>query len=128
MNATSETDVLRQEIEGLSGHKNSRRYPPELRARVLAWAQGRLAEGVSVPAACDEIGIGEPTLRRLLGEPPRRRAVAKRAGFTRVRVVSPAQQDAAGGRLTVRGPHGVVVEGLSVADVAHLFERLSCLA
>lgn len=123
---TIETEELRRLIEGLSKHPQTRRYTPELRARVLAWARGRRADGASVATLCGEIGIGEPTLRKLL-EPELRRRPPKpkrnAAGFARMRLVAPAEKP-----LLVRGPCGVLVEGLSLEGVAELMRRLSCSA
>lgn len=120
---TIEMEELRRLIEGLSRHPQTRRYTPELRARVLAWAKGRRAEGASVATLCGEIGIGEPTLRKLL-EPGERRASRKKAaGFARVKVVAPAPK-----MVLVRGPGGLVVEGLSLEGVAELMRRLACSA
>ena len=121
---TIETEALRREIEGLSIHPQTRRYTPELQARVLAWARGREAAGASVPGMCLEIGIGDPTLRRFLGLARLPRAAKrKRPGFARVKLVSPAPQT-----LVVRGPCGVAVEGLSLEGIAELFKRLACSA
>ena len=66
---TIETEALKREIEGLAIQPQSRRYTPELKARVLAWAKSRQAVGVSVPSMCLEIGISDPTLRRYLRDP-----------------------------------------------------------
>jgi hypothetical protein len=76
-----------------------------------------------VATLCGEIAIGEPTLRKLL-EPGERRASRKKpAGFSRMKVVPPVQK-----AVSVRGPCGVVVEGLSLEGVAELMRRLSCSA
>lgn len=119
---TIETEALKMEIEGLSKFRQTRRYSPELQARITGWAQGRKAEGLSVPAMCLEIGIGDPTLRRFFDSTKGRKLKSKSAGFRRVKVAAPV----AAKELVVRGPCGVAVEGLSLDGVAELFKRLAC--
>jgi hypothetical protein len=118
---TTETEALRVEIAGLSKHKQTRRYSPQLQERVTAWAVGMRAEGASVPTMCLAIGIGEPTLRKLLGQENGGRAMGKTAGFRRVRLVKPTAR-----AVVVRGPCGVAIEGLSLERIAELLKRLAC--
>lgn len=118
---TTETEGLKREIEGLSKFRQTRRYSPELQAKVTDWARARRAEGLSVPAMCLEIGIGDPTLRRFLG-PTKKPAVKRPAvGFRRMKVVTPVAT-----QVVVRGPCGIAVEGLSLDGVAELVRRLAC--
>ena len=116
-----ETEALKVEIEGLSEFLQTRRYSPDLKTRVMSWAQARRAEGCSVPAMCLEIGIGETTLRRFLDPANGPRTKAKPAGFRRVKVVEPVAA-----AVVVHGPGGTAVEGLSLDGVAELFQRLAC--
>lgn len=120
---TIETEGLKREIEGLSKFRQTRRYSPELQARITGWAQGRKAEGLSVPAMCLEIGIGDPTLRRFFDSTKGRKVKTKSAGFRRVKVASQVARE-----FIVRGPCGVAVEGLSLDGVAELIKRLACSA
>lgn len=118
-------EALRLEIAALAGHKNSRRYPPELRARVAAFARDRRATGASIAAICAELDVGEPTMHRflgLVGMPKRKKPVE---GFKRVALAKPSSEPS---RLVLRGPGGVVVEGLSVDEMAQLLKSLSCSA
>lgn len=121
MDTSNEVEELRGEIAALARHPNSRRYSAELRARVIAWARTRAASGSSIGGLCDELGIGEPTLRKFLGKPVRG-AAKKRAGFKRVKVLSRAAVE----RVVMRGPCGTVVEGLSLDGMAELIKRLAC--
>jgi transposase len=118
---TTETEALKREIEGLSKFRQTRRYSPELQTRVTAWARARRAEGVSVPAMCLEIGIGDPTLRRFLGPTKKVAAKTPAVGFRRVKVVAPVAT-----QVVVHGPCGISVEGLSLDGVAELVKRLAC--
>ena len=121
----TEQSALRAEIAGLSAHKVHRRYPPELRERVTAYARRRLSEGASASQVCRELDLGSPTLKTFLqtsaGEP----------GFAALRVVedsgSTSAVSATRPAITVHGACGVVVEGLvSVDEGARLLWMLSC--
>lgn len=118
---TTETEALKREIEGLSKFRQTRRYSPELQTRVTAWARARRAAGLSVPAMCLEIGIGDPTLRRFLELTRGPRTKSKPAGFRQVKVMAPVAT-----QVVVRGPCGISVEGLSLDGVAELVKRLAC--
>ena len=124
MTMAIEAEGLKREIEGLSKHKQTRRYSRDLQGRVTSWAKGRRAAGLSVPRMCLEVGIGEPTLRRFLEEADGALANRKPAGFMRVKMVEPAS--APGRDVVVHGPCGTRLEGLSVSEVAELFRRLAC--
>jgi transposase len=113
----------------LSGNKYLRSYPAELRGRVVAWARQRLEAGAAMDEVCRELDIGRPTLRRFLGTIGSTRS--KRRGhamFTRLKIRRTAEPTLAppSSRLLVRGPSGLVIEGLSLDDVAQLVQRLSC--
>jgi transposase-like protein len=124
MATKTETEALAREIGALSLHKNSRRYPAALRARVVEWARARLAAGASLAALCAEVDIGEPTLYRFLGTA---RRSERTAGFTRLQVSSARPEPMTVTRAVVlRGPCGVTVEGLSVDDVTRVLKGLTC--
>lgn len=127
----TEVEVLRDEIAQLPGSKNTRRYSPELRARVIAWARGRRRQGARVGRLCKELGMGGPTLRRFLEEPRKYRVSTESAGFARLRLSGRGRRgrvDTVATPLVVRGPRGLVIEGLCLEDVMRLVERLSCSA
>lgn len=119
---------LRQEIAALSVHKNARRFTAPLRAKVTRWARRRLAAGVAMTQICAELDVSEPTLRRFLeAKRTSRRSPAPTRGFTQLRVVGrAAHAPATTSPLLLRGPLGVVVEGLSVEDLSRLLRELSC--
>lgn len=124
MGTKTEADVLRAEIAALSEFKQARRYPAELKRRVVRWAVREAAAGASVAALCEQLDMGEPTLQRFLGEARPARVSGATAGFAQVTVS--AAPTPAGERLVLRGPHGVVVEDVSVEALAQLLKRLSC--
>lgn len=111
--------ALRSAIAGLARRKKDRRYPAGLRQQVVAYARRRMAGGASAAAVCAELDIGEPTLTRFLA------ARSKQLSFKQVRLLGPIDTPRAAP--LVRGPCGVIVEGLSLNDVVHLVGRLSCL-
>lgn len=116
---------IRNAISKLSASKNSRRYPPALRLQITRYARKRLVAGVSVGAVCRELDVGEPTLCRFLGR--ERPSEKGKAGFRRMRVVAAPSADA-GGVLVVRGPCGLVIEDMSIEELADLLRSLSCSA
>ena len=124
METSNELEQLRAEIDALAEHRNSRRYSPELRARVTSWARARVGEGKSVGKLSDELGMGEPTLNRFLGGKKAGAAKRNSGGFKRVKVTP--MMPASGEHAVVRGPCGVTVEGLSIDALAKLLTRLSC--
>lgn len=110
--------AIRRSVSALiSGPR--RRYPPALLGRIEAYARTRCAQGVSKAQICREVGISSPTLVRLLS--------AEAGTLRRVRVAGDtvAEREPASASLTVRGPGGIVVEGLDVAGVAALMRELA---
>jgi transposase-like protein len=126
MVAKTETEALARDIAALSAHKNSRRYPEALRARVVAWARAQLSAGASMAALCAAVDIGGPTLHRFLGTSRRSEQARGSPGFTPVRVAAP-KPEVTTTRLVLRGPCGLTVEGLTVDDVTRLLKGLACL-
>ena len=89
-----------------------RRFTSQLRADVERYARRRAAEGASKAAIARELGVSGPTITRALKRPTR--------ALVPVRVVSEPVSP-----VVVRGPCGVVVEGLDVAQVAKLMRELA---
>jgi hypothetical protein len=97
-----------------------RRYPEKLRARIAEYSRARLKAGVGLTRVSSELGVSHPTLVRLLDEKP----IAMR----RIRIARPKATEgksAATEALVVRGPAGLVIEGLDVEGVATLVRALS---
>ena len=106
-----------------------RRYPTKLRREIASYARVRLAQGVARATVCEELGVSSPTVVRILSEAETRRsgaatreAVAGSPAIRPVRVVAEAIDSR---RLVVRGPGGVVVEGLDLAGVVSVLRGLS---
>lgn len=116
---TNEAARLRSEIHGLADVKQRRRYPLQLRGRVVQYARARIADGASAAVVSKELDIGAPTLARFLS------AARARSPFAELRLREPERGSDG---LVVRGPCGVRVEGMSVDDVALLLQRLACSA
>jgi hypothetical protein len=109
---------IRAEVDGLTAGPQ-RRYPARLRRRIVAYAEQRVREGVARARVGAELGVSDPTLTRLLG-------VAARGHRLRpVRVLADAPASSTREKVVVRGPGGIVVEGLDVAGVAALLQALS---
>lgn len=88
-----------------------RRFSHELRDELGRYARARRAAGATNAAIAVELGVSAPSVARALA----RRTVVP------VRVV----EDPRVQQLMVRGPHGVLVEGLDIEGVALLLRALS---
>jgi hypothetical protein len=113
----TEGQRLRAEILALSSVKQARRFGASLRRRVTTYARQRIAAGASLQRVCEELDISTPTLGRFLSAHG-----AADSGFVEVAI---AEKPAIGG-FVVRGPCGVLVEGLSLGDLAQLLKGLAC--
>jgi hypothetical protein len=95
-----------------------RRYPAQLRSRIAAYSRERIKAGIPLTRVSSELGVSHPTLVRILEERP--------APMRRVRVARPqATKAEPRAALVVRGPAGLVFEGLDVEGVAALVRVLS---
>lgn len=105
---------IRADIDALAASKHTRRYPPELKARIAAFARRQLDAGARVSVVAKSLDMAPQTLERIISEEPT-------VGLVPVRVLeAPAPP-----RLVVRAPCGIVVEGLDVSGVAELIRALS---
>ncbi len=110
---------LQQAVSALTAGAQ-RRYPAKLRERIAEYSRDRLKAGVGLTRVSAELGVSHPTLVRILDE--------KLAPLRRVRVARPKaakDEPAATEALVVRGPGGLVVEGLDVEGIAALVRALS---
>jgi hypothetical protein len=89
-----------------------KRYPSELRERIIRYMESRVGDGMTLEKIGEEIAISWRTLSRWRSE--------WRGGFKQVEVVAvPAKS------LTVHGPRGIRIEGLDLDETAELIRRLS---
>ena len=93
-----------------------KRYPAELRARVVTWAQQRRAVGAAWPVIADELGVRLETVRRWCLAS--KQSSAPRA-LVPVRVVARAARPA-----TVVSLSGWRIDGLTVAEAAEMLRAL----
>lgn len=96
-----------------------RRYPLRLRATIADYCRDRVQSGIPLTRVCSELGVGHPTLVRMLEE-------AKAPRLRRVRLAGPRPTEPEAGPVpVVRGPAGVVIEGLGIDGIAALVRALS---
>ena len=116
MNLVARRERLRKAIAALMVG-GRRRYPAALRSQIAAYCRERTAAGGSISRVSVELGVSHPTLVRLVAEQP--------APMRRVRVIPATVSLPEPPRLLVRGPAGLVVEGLDVEGVAALVRALA---
>jgi hypothetical protein len=138
MTAFAELKLLREEIALLGPRHPSRRFPPDLKARVLDWVSGQRAIGVRPMSISESLGIPWESIGKWLRnrEPtPEMKAVAEVATASDeqlrpVRVVErasrPPRMNArpGSGAVILRTPQGFAVEGLDLEGVVALLRRL----
>lgn len=100
---------LRQQVATLP-HGRRKRFPATLREKITRLGQGLRAEGKSWREVGAELGVHVESVRRFCQQ--------TRAGFAAVEVVEEAS------RPVVISPQGYRVEGLTMAGIAELLERL----
>ena len=105
--------TIRRAIAALSPSKTQRRYPEALSRRIAALARSH--PGRDPSSLARRLDMAPQTLARIVASAP--------PVVVPVRVVG--ERAAACEGVVVRGPRGVVVEGLDVAGVAELLRALS---
>jgi hypothetical protein len=136
---TNELDQLRAEIAALGAVKHLRRYPPELRQRIVSHAGPRRVAGESQAAVAKSLDMSDLTLARFLspdftprspkGRPRIRRQ--RRSLQTLIPITVTPDENARRAwsdddhRIVVRGPSGLLIEGLSIRALAELIARVA---
>ncbi len=116
MNIEREAAAFREAVRRAGKRGPGKRYPAELQRRGAEYLRVRRAAGAPLSAVLRELGMRRETLAGWVAPP----APKETPRFVPVTVVeTPA------GRLVVHGPGGVRVEGLDVAGVAELLQRLA---
>ncbi len=103
---------LRRAIAALGATKYLRRYSPALRTRLVALVRAHREH--SIASLARALDMAPQTLERIAGH--------ARAPLVPVRLID---EPAPSSQLLVRGPHGIVVDGLDVKGVAELIRALS---
>jgi hypothetical protein len=111
---SKEAEKLRRELARVETGRG-KRYPAELRQRVVAWASRRHAEGASWETIKAELGQKFDTVRRWCLSTRPSRALA------RVRVVSERAEPRL---VSVVSPAGFRIDGVTMADAAVLLREL----
>ena len=106
---------LRRAVEQLAMRGHAKRYPAELRKKLIGYIRSQRLAGVSVYQLGEQLGMSWRTVSRWTED------MSKRRGFKRVTVAEP---EPTSGGLTVQGRCGVRVEGLQLEQVAELLRRL----
>ncbi len=104
-----------EELKRLVAGRGSRQYAPELKARVIAYAERRYNEGASAKNVSDELGVNVHTL----GFWRERKANAK-ALLRPVRVIDQTSD----ARIVLLVRNGIRVEGLSVEQLVEVLRQV----
>lgn len=115
MSLDSEARALRALVTALHPVKTQRRYAGTLRARLTSHIHARVAAGDDLNAIARSLDISLPTVTKFAARPL--------SPLVPVRVMPVPRLPT--GALTLRGPCGVVVEGLSLEDIADVCARLA---
>lgn len=107
---------LRRELGGIE-RGAGRRYPDELKARIVAWARRELARGATVNATARAIALHPRTLEAWTESAP---AQASTTLIPVEVVASPA----ANVLVAVVSPSGYRLEGLTLEDAVRVLARL----
>ena len=115
-------DELQREVEQLPKSGRRRLYSEELKRRVLAYVERRIAGGSTESKASVELGIHQATISDWRGRKKRRTKKSKPKS-SRVRSVEVVASPKRGGLVLVFGT-GTRVEGVTVEDVVALAKEL----
>jgi transposase-like protein len=128
MTVTAELKLLREEIDLLGPRSPSRRYPPEVKARIVEWVRAQRKAGIGRVEVCESLSISWQTLAQWLRDVDAAEEAPVGEPLQPVRVVEKPPRAVSARRearaLTLRTPQGFVIEGLDVEDVAALLRRL----
>jgi AcrR family transcriptional regulator len=109
---------LREALERAERSGAGRPYPEALRRAAIEYQRERGHEGASLRQVAAELGVSDASLVRWS-----RGKQESAAMFRAIEVVAePVERKSA---IVVHGPRGLRIEGLTVAELAGLLERLS---
>ena len=118
MKSEQQAEVLRAALAKADRSGTGSPYPEALRRAAVDYHRQRREEGASVRVVAAELGVSGLSLSRWSRSPGR-----PGQGFRAIELVAEPVRRA--GPVVVHGPRGIRIEGLTVADVVELFERLS---
>jgi len=128
MTATAELKLLREEIDLLGPRSPSRRYPPEVKARIVEWVRAQREAGMGRVEVGENLSIPWQTLAQWLRDVDVAGEAALGEQLQPVRVVEKLPRTVGSRKesrvLTLRTPQGFAIEGLDVEAVAALLRRL----
>ena len=118
---------LRAQVQAQSGRGARWRFDSGFRAEVVAYMRARQAEGGTQEEAARELGLSSWTLSRWGRQHrPGKQSVEAAAGSKAFHPIAVKREEAESvGALTVHGPGGVRVEGLTLRQVAALLKELA---
>jgi hypothetical protein len=116
MDRRAEIGALNKSIRRLEKRGRLTRYPTPLRSRILKFVDGSRAVGISLAQSCREPGLQGKTVECWS---ERRGSKLSRAAFRHVTIVQPPAP-----AFVVRGPFGIVVQGMVVEQLPELLRRL----
>jgi transposase-like protein len=116
-----EVERLRRELSRCPGTGRGRRYPEALRRRAGRLADVEQREARSIEVLARRLGVSAPALTRWMGD-----LQDQAGGVSPLRSVE-IVPDAVGtpSSIVVRGPQGIVIEGLELEQVAQLVRSLA---
>ncbi len=112
----STREELQKALATIERRGRGRPYPRPLLEQLLAYTVARRRQGATLLTIGQELGMSWRTLARWVSE----RAATSEHGpaFQPVQVASRRPE------VVVRGPRGIVIEGLDLEDIAELVQRL----
>lgn len=113
----NEATALRALIDSLGEQTTGRRYDAQLRARLAAYVRAELARGASLLSISKALRVPCETLKRFMSE-------TAKPMFAPVSVCEAVPNP--NRTLTVHGPCGVRIDGLTFDELAKLIRSLSC--
>jgi len=116
-----ETQALRAAVAKKQREVGRGPFEAELRQRLIAHVKARCAAGESVGRIARSLGLSEQTVWSWQKQVRR-----KRGGETKLRQVAIAVVEPQTSRrtLSVRGPSGLVIEGVTLEELVALWRRL----
>jgi transposase-like protein len=118
---SDESKKLRTEV-GVLRRDRRRRYPPDLRRRILEWVERHVQDGGTETECAVTLGMKVHRFHQWRDQVRERATAAPTAELVPVEIVGPRSNQH--GHLVLVAPSGCRVEGLTVAEALELLEAL----